>query len=69
MVQGIVGAFAVRVPASYLLSKWKPVSLFKIGLATPMSTVVQIILCFICFAKVSREWKRAALVPEGEESL
>ena len=48
MIQGIVGAFLVRVPVSFLMSRLEPVSLFKIGLATPCSTVVQIILCFIC---------------------
>ncbi|MBQ6321384.1 MAG: MATE family efflux transporter [Lachnospiraceae bacterium] len=46
MLQGIAGAFCVRVPASFLLSKWAPVSLFKIGLATPLSTSMQIILSF-----------------------
>ena len=34
MLQGIVSAFCVRVPVSYLMSKVTPVSLFKIGLAT-----------------------------------
>ncbi len=45
MAQGIVGAFLVRIPASFLFSRIEPVSLFRIGLATPCSTVVQIILC------------------------
>ena len=45
MVQGILGAFAVRVPVSYLMSRWNPVSLFHIGLATPCSTIQQITLC------------------------
>ena len=48
MVQGIICAFCVRVPVSFLMSKWEPVSLFHIGLATPCSTVLQIILCFGC---------------------
>ncbi len=47
MAQGIIGAFAVRVPVSFLMSKWEPVSLFHIGLATPCSTALQITLCFI----------------------
>ena len=57
MIQGIVGAFLVRVPVSFLMSKLEPVSLFKIGLATPCSTVVQIILCFICmwFCVIKKE--------------
>ena len=48
MVQGIIGAFLVRIPVVILMSKWEPVTLFHIGLATPCSTVVQIILCFGC---------------------
>ena len=46
MIQGIIGAYAVRVPVSFLMSKWEPVSLFHIGLATPCSTILQIVLCF-----------------------
>ncbi len=45
MLQGLCGAFLIRVPLSFLLSKMEPVSLFRIGLATPASTVVQIMLC------------------------
>ncbi|MCR5742207.1 MAG: MATE family efflux transporter [Lachnospiraceae bacterium] len=48
MAQGIIGAFAVRVPVSFIMSRWEPVSLFHIGLATPCSTILQIILCFGC---------------------
>lgn len=49
MIQGLVGAFAVRIPVSWIMSKTEPVSMFRIGLATPCSTIVQIILCFIVF--------------------
>ena len=45
MIQGIIGAFLVRIPFSYLMSRLPGVSLFSIGLATPASTVLQIILC------------------------
>lgn len=45
MVQGILGAFGVRVPVSYLMSIQKNATLFHIGLATPMSSVLQLILC------------------------
>ena len=58
MAQGIIGAFCVRVPASYLLSKLQPVTLFKIGLATPLSTALQILLCFGCLYYTKRHtWK------------
>ncbi|MDD5804086.1 MAG: MATE family efflux transporter [Clostridia bacterium] len=45
MVQGIIGAFCVRVPVSYIMSIQARPSLFHIGLATPMSSVLQLILC------------------------
>ncbi len=54
MLQGICGAFGVRVPLSFLFSKIKPVSLFRIGLATPCSTIVQISLCVVFFFHVRK---------------
>lgn len=45
MLQGIIGAFCVRVPVSYFMSRQPEPSLFKIGLATPFSSIVQLILC------------------------
>lgn len=49
MIQGLVGAFMVRLPVAWLISRTANVTLFKIGLATPASTVVQIIICLTCF--------------------
>ena len=46
-IQGIVGV-AVRIPAAFFLKSISS-SLFVIGLATPISTVVQNILCLIYF--------------------
>jgi len=48
MIQGIVGAFGVRLPLCWIISRYTK-SLFLIGLSTPSSTIVQIILCFIYF--------------------
>lgn len=45
MLQGIIGAFGVRVPVSYFMSLQPEPSLFYIGLATPMSSVLQLVLC------------------------
>ncbi|MGN1187133.1 MAG: MATE family efflux transporter [Lachnospiraceae bacterium] len=45
MQQGIIGAFAVRLPVSWFMSLQVEVTLFHIGLATPASSLVQIILC------------------------
>lgn len=49
MVQGIIGGVFIRIPVSWLMSRVLPVSLFRIGLATPISTVVQIALCVSFF--------------------
>ena len=55
MTQSIIGALGVRVPVSYLMSRIKPVSLFRIGLATPCSTVLQITLCLLCMIYVKKK--------------
>lgn len=49
MIQGIVGAFFVRIPVVYFMSQIDNASLFIIGLATPISSLVQIILCLIAY--------------------
>lgn len=54
MIQGIAGAFLVRIPVAFLMSRQVPVSLFHVGLATPCSTVLQITMCFIYFAVLSK---------------
>lgn len=58
MVQGIAGAFLVRVPFSYVMSLEIPPRLFHIGLATPASSVLQILLCLMAFWYVYRENQR-----------
>ncbi len=45
MIQGLAGSFAARIPVSYLMSRIPGISLFGIGLAVPVSTVLQIVLC------------------------
>lgn len=57
MAQGIAGAFLVRIPVSYIMSRAAEVSLFKVGLATPASTIVQIALCSVYFIWINRKQK------------
>ncbi len=45
MLQGFAGAFGVRLPVAFAMSRLRPESLFHLGLSTPCSTVVQILLC------------------------
>ena len=58
MLQGMVGAFGVRVPVSYLMSIQPQTSLFKIGMATPMSSIVQLILCLGYMAVVNKRMQQ-----------
>ena len=45
MVEGIVTAFAVRIPLSYLFSRGASPDLMKIGFAVPISAAVCLIMC------------------------
>ena len=49
MVQGVFGAFCVRIPAVYLMSQVEGATLFHIGLGTPISSATQIILCILAY--------------------
>lgn len=49
MIQGLCGAFLVRVPVAFLMQHIAGNSLFLIGLAIPCSTVLQIIMCFAAY--------------------
>lgn len=57
MIQGLIGAFLVRIPLVLLTSRTAGVTLFQIGLATPASTVVQICLCLAMFLWLNRQGK------------
>ena len=57
MAQGILGAFGVRIPVSFFMSRLPNVRLFYIGLATPCSTVVQVLLCLAYYAHLGRREK------------
>lgn len=58
MIQGIVGALLVRVPVVLIVSRIPDVSLFQIGLATPASTIVQIVLCLIFYRYIKNKQQK-----------
>ena len=61
MAQGIVGAFCVRIPVAFIMSRIPGISVFFIGLATPCSTILQVILCLICFHTANRKFLAIAV--------
>ncbi len=54
MAESILGAFCIRIPLAYFFSKLSGATLFTIGLATPSSTFVQIILCVVYYHYVMK---------------
>ncbi|MBR1931344.1 MAG: MATE family efflux transporter [Lachnospiraceae bacterium] len=63
MAQGIIGAFLVRIPVAFFMSRYTGGSLFHIGLATPCSTIVQIIICSIAFFILRKKASHTAPYP------
>lgn len=55
MIQGIFGALAVRVPMAYAMARIMPTSLFRVGLATPISDIATIILCIWYYRRVTKD--------------
>ena len=66
MLQGIIGSFGVRIPVAFFMSRQAGVTLFQIGLATPASSLVQIILCIGYFLMFHRKLRKE--MPESPES-
>lgn len=58
LLQGLTGAFGIRIPVSFAMSRIVPVSLFRVGLATPCSSLVQILLCGGYFIVLNRPRKK-----------
>ncbi len=54
MLQGIICAFLVRIPFAYFMSTVPGVSMFQIGLGTPLATIAGILICVIYFIKLKR---------------
>lgn len=61
MLQGVAGAFCVRIPVVYLMSRIPQVGLFEIGLGTPISSMVQILLCVAAYRWYRRAERRTSL--------
>lgn len=61
MLQGIIGAFCVRIPVVYFISRIPECTLFQIGLATPSSTTVQIIMFLFMFAVIRKKRRKDTL--------
>jgi len=57
MVKSLLGAFGVRIPVAWAMSRVAGVSLFRLGLATPASTALELVLCLLWFARCEKRIK------------
>lgn len=55
MVQGLVGAFAVRIPVVLLLAKWDRVRLFHLGLGCAAASYASLLLCLAFYCRLNRK--------------
>lgn len=60
MIQGIAAAFLVRIPFSYFMSRRTGVTMLRIGFASPLATLLSIILCIIYYFVTERHSVEAA---------
>ncbi len=58
MTQGFLGAFCIRIPLAYYFSLQPDASLFSITIATPIATVIQIIICMSFYLYLIRNLKK-----------
>lgn len=61
MLQGIIGAFCVRIPIVLFVSTLPNVTLFMIGLGTPASSFAQLIMCLIMYMAVKKKMEEKML--------
>lgn len=47
MIQSMIATFVIRIPVPYILSKMPGVTLYQIGFASPLASVLSIVMCMI----------------------
>ena len=62
MLQGLCGAFIVRIPFAFLMQNIGNNSLFLIGLSIPCSTVLQIAMCFIAYFYIKSKHAKTTII-------
>lgn len=67
MIQGAAAALLIRVPYSYFMSKSTGVTMFKLGLASPIATFLSIILCTVYFIYVVDKMKKDSKIKQKRD--
>ncbi len=58
MLQGLAGAFLGRIPFALIMNHFFPGNLFYLGLSTPFSSLIQLILCLIYYLYLRKKEKK-----------
>lgn len=58
MVQGLIGALALRIPLAFIYTSLPGANLFYLGLATPTSSLVQTVICLLYFRRLNQKLRR-----------
>lgn len=64
LIQGICQSFLIRLPFSYLMAKMHGETLFYIGAAAPLATILGIVICIVYYIRLR---KTGAIVLEDPE--
>mgnify|MGYP005771389105 FL=1 len=59
MIHSFIATFLVRIPGSYFLSKMQGATLYEIGFAAPVATILSLIICFVYFKRGT--WKKMSV--------
>lgn len=54
-VHNLISVLALRIPGTYLTSKWWPNTLYPMGWAAPIGSLFSDIFCLICFIYITRK--------------
>jgi len=64
LLEGVAGAFLIRVPAAFLVSRLAPASYFLLGMGAPLASAVRLTLCVVYFWWLHRRGR--SMTPERE---
>lgn len=67
MIQGLVTAFGIRIPLSYLFRMLPDTNMFLIGIAVPVSAAVSLLLCCIYFFVLKKRNRREPLISSAAQ--
>ena len=66
-IHNIIAIILVRIPGSYLASRYFPITLFPMGMAAPAGSLLSVLICLIAYFWLKHH-SGLGLVSEGESN-